>query len=65
MGKNTTLQELLQDPTLSFSDFCFITNALAKGISEENILALPELAHLCFTVDPTAEEEPAQPPSKL
>ncbi|GFO59268.1 hypothetical protein GMST_15930 [Geomonas silvestris] len=39
-------EELLQDPELSFAEFCVISNALDEGLSREQILNLPELAPL-------------------
>ncbi|GFO68734.1 hypothetical protein GMLC_23130 [Geomonas limicola] len=39
-------EELLQDPELSFAEFCAISNALEEGLSTEQILKLPELAQL-------------------
>ena len=52
MLKVPTAHDLLKDPTLSFADFCFITNALERGHSGDEILKMPELAHLRVTVDP-------------
>lgn len=57
MGKFTTVHDLLQDHTLSFSDFCLITNALKEGCSEDEILGLPELVHLHVTADGNSKAE--------
>ena len=56
MEKAPTVHDLLHDPTLSFTDFCIITSALKNGESEEEILMLPELAHLRMIEDPGPEE---------
>ena len=56
--KAPTVHDLLHDPTLSFSDFCTITNALKNGQSEEEILSLPELAHLRLPPDTGPEKQP-------
>ena len=57
MEKTPTVQDLLHDPTLSFSDFCTITSALKSGDSEEEILALPELAHLRVAVESPPQDK--------
>jgi hypothetical protein len=57
MYRNPTVRELLHDPTLSFTDFCIITSALKNGDTEEEILGMPELAHLRRYVDISAEAE--------
>ena len=53
-----SVYDLLKDPTLSFGDFCFITNALERGHSGDEILKMPELAHLRVTVDSQHIGEP-------
>jgi len=57
MKKSATVQDLLHDPTLSFSDFCYITNALKEGFIEEDILGMPELAHLRLDADEGSDED--------
>lgn len=57
MGKTITVHDLLHDPTLSFSDFCLITNALKEGHSENEILGMPELDHLRVTPEAGHPEE--------
>jgi hypothetical protein len=51
MAPAPTVQDLLHDPMLSFSDFCIISNALKDGVSEEEIHERPELDHLRITAD--------------
>jgi len=50
--------ELLQDPELSFAEFCAISNALEEGLSVEQILNLPELAHLRLKLALEIDSEP-------
>jgi hypothetical protein len=62
MVKITTAHDLLQDPTLSFADFCFITNALDGGHREDELLRMPELLHLRVTVDSQHDQGKEKPP---
>lgn len=50
-------EELLQDPGLSFADFCTIANALDAGLTPEQILNQPNLAHLHGRLDEDPEPE--------
>ena len=58
MAPEPTVQDLLLDPMLSFSDFCIISNALKDGASEEEILGMPELGHLRSTAETSPAPEP-------
>lgn len=51
-------EELLQDPELSFAEFCLISNALDEGLSPEQILNLPELAQLRLKLLLDTDPEP-------
>lgn len=51
-------EELLQDPELSFAEFCAISNALDEGLSPEQILNLPELAPLRLKLLLDTDPEP-------
>lgn len=63
MVKIPTVHDLLQDPTLSFADFCFITSALGRGHREDEIWGMPELLHLRLTVGPPHREpDPSEHP---
>jgi hypothetical protein len=57
MEKFPTIHNLLHDPTLSFSDFCIISNAMKEGFSEEEILSMPELLHLRVSVSSNPRQE--------
>jgi hypothetical protein len=49
--------ELLQDPQLSFADFCTIANAIDAGLTPKQILNQPDLAHLRARLDEDPEPE--------
>jgi hypothetical protein len=59
MEENTILHNLLLDATLSFTDFCLISNALARGLSEYEILRMPELHHLQINARHLTHAKPA------
>jgi len=59
--RSPSAAELLHDPELSFADFCTIANALAEGLSTEEILALPELEQLRAKL---AQEDDGSDPAK-
>ena len=62
MEKFPTVHDLLHDPTLCFSEFCLITNALKEGQSEYEILGMPELIHLQVTAGTDSQKNRSPAP---
>jgi hypothetical protein len=64
MKEHTILRHILHDATLSFTDFCLISNALAKGLSQDEIFRMPELHHLQINARPLTHAKPASDPAE-